>query len=101
MQESLQSGKAALQLTGGGTVTILFADYAKPGDSVALAFDPTAKKIRGYDVKTYLDAPEDVVVLKVVFGSLPDGTNHVTQSVLNATAKQVQIKTTSTGYQKL
>jgi hypothetical protein len=64
-------------------------------------FDSAAKKIRAYNVNTYLDAPSDVVTLKVIFDSLPDGTNYVSQSVLDAIAKQVQIKTTSTSYRKL
>jgi hypothetical protein len=101
MQESFQSGKAALQPEVGGIVNLVFRDYAKPGDTVALRFDTTSKKIQGYDVKTYLDAPEEVVALKVVFDSLPDGTNHVAQSVLDATAKQIQIRTTNSGYNKL
>jgi len=101
MQESLQSGKAALQPSGGGIATLVFRDYAKPGDTVKLTFDTTSKKIQGYDVNTYLDAPEDVVTLKVVFNSLPDGTNYVAQTVLDATAKQVQIRTTSSSYSKL
>jgi hypothetical protein len=100
IQESFQSGKAALKPSAGGGVTILFADYAKPGDSVALAFDTAANKIQGYDVKTYLDSPQDVVSLKISFHSLPDGTNHVAQSVLDATAKQIQIKTTNSHYNK-
>ena len=101
MQESFQSGKAAVQPAAGGIVTLVFRDYAKPGDTVTLRFDTTAKKIQGYDVKTYLDAPEDVVALKVVFDSLPDGTNHVAQSVVDATAKQIQIRTTNSVYNKL
>ena len=32
------------------------------------------------------------------FASLPDGTNYVQQTVVNATAKQIQIKTTNSGY---
>jgi hypothetical protein len=101
MQESFQSGKAALEPVGGGVVTLVFRDYAKAGDTVSLTFDTAAKKIRGYDVKTFLDAPEDVVTLKVVFDDLPDGTNHVAQSVLDATAKQIQIRNTNSGYNKL
>jgi hypothetical protein len=42
-----------------------------------------------------------VVTLKVMFNNLPDGTNYVAQSVLDATAKQIQIRTTSSGYTKL
>ena len=101
MQDSYQAGKAAIQPSGGGIVTIVFHDYAKPGDTVSLAFDTASKKIQTYDVNTYLDAPEDVVTLKVAFNSLPDGTNYVAQTVLDATAKQVQIRTTSSAYNKL
>jgi len=101
MQESFQSGKAALQPSEGGIATLVFRDYAKGGDTVKLAFDTAAKKIRGYDVNTYLDAPEDVVTLKVAFDSLPDGTNYVAQTVLDPTAKQIQIRTTNSGYSKL
>jgi hypothetical protein len=101
MQDSFQAGKAALQPSGGGIVTLVFHDYAKPGDTVSLTFDTSSKKIQAYDVNTYLDAPQDVVTLKVVFNSLPDGTNYVNQTVLDATAKQVQIRTTSSGYNKL
>jgi hypothetical protein len=101
MQDSYQAGKAAIQPTGGEIVTLVFGDYAKPGDSVKLTFDTASKKIRGYDVNSYLDAPSDVVTLKVVFANLPDGTNYVAQTLLDATAKQIQIRTTSTGYTKL
>jgi hypothetical protein len=101
MQESFQSGKAALQPSEGGIVTLVFGDYAKPGDSVKLTFDTASKKIQGYDVNPYLDAPGDVVTLRVAFDNLSDGTNYVAQSVLDATAKQIQIRTTNSGYGKL
>jgi hypothetical protein len=101
MQQSLQNGKAALQPSGNGLAMFVFRDYAKPGDAVTLTFDTVAKKVRGYDVNSYLDAPEDVVNLKVVFDSLPDGTNYAAQSVLDATAKQIQIRTTNSNYSKL
>jgi len=48
-----------------------------------------------------LDAKEEAVTLKVVFENLPDGTNYVAQSILDASAKQVQIRTTNSGYNKL
>jgi hypothetical protein len=101
MQDSYQAGKAAIQPSEGGIVTLVFGDYAKPGDSVRLTFDTAAKRIQGYDVKTYLDAPADVVTLKVVFQDLPDRTNYVAQTILDATAKQIQVRTTNSGYNKL
>ena len=73
-------------------MTLVFRDYAKPGHIVSLTFDPTAGKIQSYDAKTYFDAPEDAVNLKVVFDILPDGTNYVAQSQPDATAKQIQIR---------
>lgn len=101
IQTSFQSGKASIQPAGNGVVTLAFKDYALPGDMVALTFNSATKKIIGYSVNTYLDSPDQVVTLKVVFGTLPDGTNYVSQSVLDATAKQIQIRTTSSGYSKL
>jgi hypothetical protein len=101
MQESFQDGKAALQASGGGIAMLVFRDYAKPEDTVTLTFDTAAKKVRGYDVNSYLDAPGDVVTMKVVFDTLPDGTNYAAQSVLNATAKQIQIRTTNFNFNKL
>jgi hypothetical protein len=101
IQESVQSGKAAIQPGEGGIVTFVFGDYAKPGDNVKLTFDTASKKIQGYDVKTYLDDQSEVVTLKVVFQNLPDGTNYVAQTILDATAKQIQIRTTNSDYNKL
>jgi hypothetical protein len=98
IQESFQSGKASVQPSGGGIVTLVFRDYAKAGDSVSLAFDTSSKKIQSYDVNTFLDAPDDAVTLKVAFATLP---NHVAQSVLDATAKQIQIRNTNSAYNKL
>jgi hypothetical protein len=101
LQQSFQSGKAAIQPSPGGIAMLTFRDYAKAGDVVTLTFDTASKKIQGYDVKTYLDAPADVVTLKVVFDTLPAGPNYVAQSILDATAKQVQIRTTNADYRKL
>ncbi len=101
MQSSLESGNASLQPSGSGLVTITFHNYALPGDSVTLRFDSATKKISGYNVSTYLDTPSAVVTLAVIFDNLPSGPNYVAQSVLDATAKQVQIRTTNSGYTKL
>jgi hypothetical protein len=97
MQAAFQSGKASLT-PGSGVVT--FVDYAKPGDKVTLAFDVQAKVIRSFNVATYLDDPKDAVNLQADFSALPDGTNYLEHSVLVATAKELQIKTTNSGYHK-
>jgi hypothetical protein len=101
LQASFQGGNASLQPSGNGIALIIFRDYVKPQDTVTVAFDSATKRIRGYDVNSYLDSPQDVVTLKVVFDSLPDGTNYAAQTVLDATAKQIQIRTSNYNYSKI
>jgi hypothetical protein len=97
MQAAFQAGKASLDASTGA---IVFTDYAKQGDKVTLAFDPSTKKLRSFAVATYLDAPADTVTLDARFSSLSDGTNFLEESVLNAKAKEVGIKTTNSGHHK-
>jgi len=85
-----------------GVTNLVIKNYLKQGDSVTIGFDHSAKKIRGYNVQSYLDNPnEDVVTLAVDFASLPDGTNHPQQSVLDAPSKQIQVKVTNSAYKKV
>jgi hypothetical protein len=100
MQQAFQSGKATLN-KGAGTAEIVFKDYALPGDQMTLSFSTEAKKISAINVKTYMDDPKDTVTLAVQFASLPDGTNYVQGTTLNATAKQLQVTTTNSNYQPL
>jgi hypothetical protein len=95
MQAAFQAGKATL-----GQGTLAFADYAKPGDKMTISIDPATNKMRSFSVATYLDSPDDAVTLEARFSALADGTAYVEESVLNATAKQIQIKTTNFGHQK-
>jgi hypothetical protein len=68
---------------------------------VTFLFDPANRKLRSFKVGTYLDEPKDVVNLNADFSALADGTNYVQQSVLDATAKSIQIKTTNFGHHKV
>ncbi|HSY73175.1 MAG TPA: hypothetical protein VK798_13065 [Alloacidobacterium sp.] len=100
MQQAYQSGKVSLNATAGsGVAGLVFKDYAQPGDQMTISFDTAAKKISSLNVNTYMDDPKDTVTLAVQFASLPDGTNYVQQSVLNATAKKLQVTTTNSNYQ--
>jgi hypothetical protein len=97
MQASFQSGKATLNP---GSGELVFRDYVKPGDQVTVAFDTATRKLNSFAVATYLDEPKDTVTLNASFSSLPDGTNFLDQSVLAATAKQIQVTTVNSGYRK-
>jgi hypothetical protein len=98
IQDAIKAGNVSLTAAG-GTVTLTFANYYKQGDKVVFAFDTAAKKLRSYDVDTYLDDPKnDIVTLTSQFASLPDGTNYLQQTVLDAKAKQIQVTTTNSNY---
>lgn len=102
--ERIQSAAAAgnISFTPGQPAAIVIKDYLKQGDSVRLGFDTAEKKLVSYDVKSYLDKPkEDDVSLSVTFDHLPDGTNYARGTVLDATAKQIQVKVTNSDYKKL
>jgi hypothetical protein len=82
--------------------TIAIKNYLKQGDTVTIGFDTTAKKIATYNVDSYLDNPkDDAVKLAVNFASLPDGTNHMERSVLDATGKKIEVTVTNSDYKKL
>lgn len=40
--------------------------------------------VSSLNVNTYMDDPKDVVTLAVQMANLPDGTNHVQQTVLSS-----------------
>jgi hypothetical protein len=97
MQQAFQAGKVSLN-PAGGMVNLIFKDYAQPGDQMTLTFDTAAKKITSLSVNTYMGQSKDAVTLQVQMASLPDGTNYVQQTVLEATAKQIVVTTTNSNY---
>src|SRR6266481_6234931 len=102
IQQAFQAGKASLNPAAGeGVAQLVFKDYAQPGDQMTLSFNTAARKISSVNVNTYMDNPKDAVTLAVQMASLPDGTNYAQQTVLDATAKKLQVTTTNSNYQKL
>jgi hypothetical protein len=100
MEQAKQAGKLSLN-PAGSAMNLIFTDYAQRGDRLILSFDTTAKKIASLNVQTYMDDPKDAVTLTVQMASLPDGTNYAQRTVLDATAKKLQVTTTNSNYQKL
>jgi hypothetical protein len=100
MGQAFQAGKVSLNPSG-GVVNVIFTDYAQPGDRMTISFDTAAKKIVSLSINTYMGQEKDVVTLQGQMASLPDGTNYVQQTILNATAKQIVATTTNSNYQKL
>ena len=72
MQQAFQAGKVSFNPSG-GSVNLIFADYAQPGDRMTLTFDTAAKKITSLSVNTYMGQAKDAVTLQVRMASLPEG----------------------------
>ncbi len=100
IEQARQAGKITLN-PAGGVLNLIFHDYAQPGDQMTLVFDTAARTVVALSVDTYMGEAKDKVTLQVQMASLPDGTNHVQQTVLNATAKKLVVTTTNSNYQKL
>jgi hypothetical protein len=100
MEQVKQAGNLSVNPVS-GAINLVFKNYAQPGDQLILGFDTTAKKISSVNVNTYMGDSHDAVTLQVQMASLPDGTNHPQQTILNATAKQLVVTTTNSNYQKL
>jgi hypothetical protein len=100
MEQAYQAGKFSLN-PAGDILNFVFRDYAQPGDQMTLSFDRAKSAIISLNINTYMGESKDAVTLQVQMASLPDGTNHVQQTVLNATAKQLVVTTTSSNYQRL
>src|SRR5271167_4405504 len=100
MQLAFQAGKVSIN-PAGSVLNIVFTNYAQPGDSMTLVFDPAIKKIISLSVNTYMGQAKDVVTLQVQMAGLPDGTGYPQQTILNATAKNLVVTTTNSNYQKM
>jgi hypothetical protein len=100
MQQAYQSGNFSLN-PAGGMLNFIFSNYAQPGDKLTVTFNQAEKKITALHVNTYMGEAKDIVTLDVTMSTLPDGTNFVLKTVLNATAKQLVVTTINSNYQKL
>lgn len=98
IQSAMQAGNAKIEATA-GQATLALNNYYKQGDKVSFVFVTAGKKLTNYNVDTYLDDPKkDVVTLTNDFASLPDGTNYLHETVLDAQGKEIEIKTTNSGH---
>jgi len=100
MEQAYQAGKMSLNPSG-GLMNLIFRDYTQPGDQMTLTFDPSTRKVISMSINTYMGETKDAVTLQVQMGSLPDGTNYVQQSVLNASAKNLVVTTSNSNYQRM
>jgi len=103
--ELLQKAYAQGNITVGpaagaaNVIQLVIHNYLKPQDSMTIVFDPAQKRILQIQIASYMDNPKDAMNLTVQFSPLPDGTNHVSNMVLDGVSKQLNIAIANSSYQ--
>jgi len=75
-------------------------DIIQTGDLMTATLNIQSNGILDIKVSTYLDSPQDAVMLGVTFGTLPDGTSYAGQTTLDANAKNVKVVVENTGHRR-
>jgi len=101
IQAAVTAGNVSLDPQGSDAVKIIFKDYVKPGDSMTLTFDKTAKQITSIAIASWMDDPKDAMNLTVQFSKLPDGTNYTSSTTIDGVAKQLTVVMQNSNYQKI
>jgi hypothetical protein len=101
MQVVMNAGTASIAQAGPGAATLKFPGYVKAGDALMLTFDTAVKSLRGIDVSTWLDKPDNPVLLKVTMEALPDGTSHPGVVTMSIPDSKLDVRITKSNYQKL
>ncbi len=101
LQQAYAQGNVSLGPTGGdpNELQLVIHNYLKPQDSMTLVFDKTQKALLRIQIASYMDDPKDAMNLTVQFSRLPDGTNHVSNLLINGVSKQLNIAIQNSNYQ--
>ena len=81
-------------------VRLDFHNYLKASDVLGIDIELPTNRLLGMQVSSYLDSPEDAVVLNVEMGVLPDGTIYAAKTTLNAKAKEMTVTVENSGYRR-
>lgn len=103
IQQAYASGNISIIPGGGvpGQIKLVFHNYVKPQDSMTLVFDKAQKQLLSLQIASYMDDPKDAMTLTVEFSRLPDGTNHVSNVIMNGVSKELNLATQNSNYQHL
>jgi hypothetical protein len=101
LQQAFAKGNIALSPAAGAPneLQLIIRNYLKPQDSMTLVFDKAQKALLQVKIASYMNDPKDAMNLTVTFTSLPDGTNHVSNLVIDGVSKQLNIAIQNSNYQ--
>lgn len=103
LEQAYTQGNITLGPAAGASneVQLVIHNYLKPQDSMTLVFDKTRKALLRVQIASYMDDPKDAMNVTAQFSALPDGTNHVSNLVIDGVSKQLNIAIQNSNYQRL
>jgi hypothetical protein len=101
LQAVIDAGTASISQAGPEALMFTFPGYAKQGDALKVTFDKAITALQQIDVQTWLNKPEEAVILKVTMQSVPDGPSFPGTILLTIPGSELQVKITKSNYQKL
>ena len=101
LQQAFAQGNITIGPAAGAPneLQLIVHNYLKPGDTMTLVFDKSQKELLRVQIASYMDDPKDAMNLTVQFSQLPDGTNHVSNLVIDGVSKQLNIAIQNANYQ--
>jgi hypothetical protein len=101
MQVVMNAGTASLSQAGPGLIALKFPGYVKANDALTLTFEKAVKTLHTIEVSTWLDKPDNPVLLKVTMHALPDGTSYPGSITLSIPESKLEVRIAKSNYQKL
>jgi hypothetical protein len=102
IQAAKEAGTVSLEpVEPGQRVRLIFRDYEKPGDTLAMDLDVANNLPLSLSVDSYLDDAKDAVMLDVIMSQLDDGSIYASDITLNAVAKELVVTVQNGSYQKI
>jgi len=101
LQQAYARGNVVMGPTGSAPnqIQLVIHNYLKTGDSMTLVLDTSQKQLLQVQITSYMNDPKDAMNLTVQFSRLPDGTNHVSNLVIDGVSKQMNIAIQNSNYQ--
>lgn len=100
IQKAKDAGKVTVQPLSGSKTRLTFADFLKPGDSLALEMDLGSNRPVSAQIRSYLDTQAEVVTLNVRFGTLDSSATYASQITLEAPGENLKVTVENSGYRR-
>lgn len=101
IEQAYAKGGVTLAPTGApGQAQLIIKNYLKPQDSLTLVVDKAQKQLLRVEVATYLSDAKDAMTVKVQFARVPDGSNQISNVVVDGVGKHLNLAIADSSYRR-